>query len=123
MSGADATPAPDQASWTPAILRDVRTDTRKRAAALVLAILVGLAVAWVHWLGLFVAGALVGLVSRSLPRALVWGAVVGTLALVLTVLTSPMGPVAFVAVRPPVYVTLAAGLLAPIWGSLARLVV
>lgn len=124
MSGAETDPwlVADPA-WRPDHLTEIRTDPRKHAAALAVAILVGLAVAWVHWLGLFVAGALVGLVSPSVPRAVGWGFLVGGLAIVLTVVTSPMGPAAFVAFRPPAYVTLAAGLLAPIWGSLARLVV
>ncbi|WP_254838649.1 hypothetical protein [Natronomonas marina] len=110
-------------SWTPAALTAVRTDPRKRAVALVVAAVVGLAVAWVHWLGLFVAGALVGLVSRSLPRAVAWGLVVGALAVAVTVLTHPTGVGEFLALRPPVYVTIGAGLLAPAWGSLLRGVV
>lgn len=122
MSGADVERVPDEASWTPVLLSEVRANARRRAVALALAMVAGLAVAWVHWLGLFVAGALVGLVSRSLPRAVVWGVVVGLLAIVLTALASPMGPVTFVTFRPPVYVTLAAGILAPVWGSLVRLV-
>ena len=83
----------DEPSWVPNALTAVRADPRRRAVALVVAAAVGLAVAWVHWLGLFVAGALVGLVSRSVPRAVGWGLVVGVLALAGAVLTHPvMGP-------------------------------
>jgi len=111
-------------SWTPAALTAVRADRRKRAVALALAAVVGLGAAWLHWLGLFVAGALVGLVSRSLPRAVVWGLGVGSLAVALTVLAHPlMGAGEFVALTPPVYVAVVVGLLAPVWGSLLRGVV
>jgi hypothetical protein len=114
-------PDPD---WTPEALTAVREDRRKRSLALVAAAAVGLALAWVHWLGLFAAGALVGLVSRTLPRALLAGLVVGVLAVVATVLASPVMEVGeFLALTPPVYVTVAAALLAPAWGSLVRGVV
>ncbi len=109
------------ASWPPTRLTVVRSDPRTRAAALAAAVVVGLAVAWLHWLGLVVAGALVGVVSRSPARAVAGGLVVGALAVGLTVLTHPIGPAAFLAFRPPVYVTLGVGLAAPVWGSLVRL--
>ena len=114
----------DEPSWVPNALTTVRADPRRRAVALVVAAVVGLAVAWVHWLGLFVAGALVGLVSRTVPRAVGWGLVVGVLALAGTVLTHPvMGPREFLALSPPAYVAVAAGLFAPAWGGLVRGVV
>jgi hypothetical protein len=121
---------PDVEAWTrrhadltPAPLAAVRADPRKRAVAIPAAVVVGLAVAWLHWLGLVVAGALVGLVSRSVPRAVAWGFVVGLVAIGLTLLTHPIDVAGFLAFRPPLYVTAAAGLLVPVWGSLARLVV
>ena len=102
-------------------LTAVRADPRWRAVALAVAAVVGLAIVWVHWLGLFVAGALVGLVSRSVPRAVGWGLVVGVLALAGTVLTHPvMGPREFLALSPPAYVAIASGLGAPAWGGLVR---
>jgi hypothetical protein len=111
------------ASPTPAALAALRADPRRRAVALAAALVVGLALAWVHWLGLVVAGALVGVASRSLPRAVLWGLVVGVLALAVTVVGHPMGVGEFLSLRPPVYVALAAGLVAPVWGSLVRGVV
>jgi len=94
---------------------------RYQPAVLVAAALVGLALAWIHWLGLFVAGGLVGLVSRTLPRAVVAGLAVGVLALVGHVLASPvMNAGEFLALTPASYVTIAAALLAPVWGSLVR---
>lgn len=94
---------------------------RYQPAVLVAAALVGLALAWVHWLGLFVAGALVGLVSRTLPRAVVAGLAFGVLALLGHVLASPaMTAADFLALTPASYVTIAAALVAPVWGSLIR---
>ena len=125
MSGPDVA-ASDRsaASSIPAALTAVRADPRRRAVALLVAAVVGLAVAWIHWLGLFVAGALVGLVSRSVPRAVGWGLAVGALALALTVFVHAiMSLQEFLALSPPVYVAVAAGLAAPAWGALVRGVV
>jgi len=121
MSGAKVD---GEGSPTPAALVALRADSRRRAVALAVAVVVGLALAWVHWLGLVAAGGLVGLVSRSLPRAVLWGLVVGVLALAVTVLAHPvMGPQEFLSLSPPVYVAIAAGVVAPVWGSLVRGVV
>lgn len=99
----------------------VRTAPRRRRFALVLALGAGLALAWVHWLGLFVAGALVGLVSENLPKALAAGLGVGVLALALTVLASPaIGAGEFLALSPASYVAAGASLLLPTWGALVR---
>lgn len=105
----------------PAFLTTVRTEPRKRYAALAVAVVLGLGAAWVHWLGLLLAGALVGVVSRTVPRAVAAGLGVGVAALVLTVLASPtMGPGEFLALTPPAYVAISAGLVLPAWGSLIR---
>ncbi|EJN58067.1 hypothetical protein [Halogranum rubrum] len=112
------TPATD---WTPQWLAAVRADRRRRLVALVLVALVGLGLAWIHWLGLFVAGALVGLVSKSLPRAIVAGVALGVVVLFVQLLVTPaMNASEFVALTPASYVTVAAGVLAPTWGSLVR---
>lgn len=106
--------------WTPGFLVAARGH-RYQPAVLLVAALVGLAVAWTHWLGLFVAGGLVGLVSRTLPRAVLAGLVVGVLVLLGHVLASPaMDPDEFLALTPPAYVTVAAALVAPTWGALVR---
>ncbi|WP_336037015.1 hypothetical protein [Halobacterium yunchengense] len=52
----------------------------ERGFALAGVVLVGLALAAVHWLGLLVGGAGVGLLARSWPRALAGGAGFGALA-------------------------------------------
>lgn len=119
---AEETPADDPVR--PGFLTTVRTEPRKRYAALAVALVVGLGAAWVHWLGLVVAGALVGLVSRTVPRAVAAGLGVGVAALALNVLASPtMGPGEFLALTPPAYVAIGAGLVGPVWGSLIRGVV
>jgi NAD(P)-dependent dehydrogenase (short-subunit alcohol dehydrogenase family) len=112
------------ATWTPAALSALRADPRRRAVALVVGAAVGLGLAWVHWLGLFAAGALVGLVSRTLPRAIVAGVAVGVVVLLATVLAAPaMSAGEFLSLSPPAYVAVAAGIVAPAWGSLVRGVV
>lgn len=99
-------------------------ERRSQPHVLLAAALVGLAVAWIHWLGLFAAGAFVGLVSRTFPRAVAAGFAVGVLALVATIFASPaMSAGEFLALAPATYVTVAAALVAPLWGSLIRGVV
>lgn len=108
-------------SRTPGALADIRDRRRRRLVALVAGALVGIALVWVHWLGLFVAGALVGLASRTLPRALIAGLAVGVLVLAVQVVAIPgMDPGEFFALGQAADVTAAAALIAPVWGSLVR---
>lgn len=111
-------------SWTPAWLDSVRRRPNRRRALVVAAGLLGLGLAWLHWLGLILAGILVGLFTRTVPRAVFAGIGVGALVLVLHVLASPVmsGP-EFLALTPLSYVSIAVALVAPIWGSLVRAVV
>lgn len=119
-AGDEPTEVPSRA-LTPRALSELRERRARRLAALVAAALVGIALAWVHWLGLFVAGALVGLASRTLPRALIAGLAVGVLVLAVHVVAIPgMDPGEFVALEPASTVTMAAALIAPTWGSLVR---
>jgi hypothetical protein len=102
----------------------LRADDRQRRVALAGAVVVGLALVAVHWAGLFVAGALVGLTRRSLVRALVAGLAFGVLVLaVFFLLTPPVTPGNVLAVAPLSYVTVAVTLAGPVWGALARGVV
>jgi hypothetical protein len=111
-------------SWTPSFLIEMRESPIQRRVLLVVALLAGLALAWFHWAGLFFAGALVGLVSKTVPRAACAGFVVGVLVLGAHVLTIPaMGAGEFVALSPPSYLAVAAALLMPLWGSFVRGVV
>lgn len=110
--------------WSPEFLTGVRESPTQRRVVLVVAVLVGVAFAWFHWFGLFLGGALVGLVSKSVPRAVVAGLVVGVVVLALHIFGSPvMGPDEFLSLSPPSYVAIAAALLMPLWGSLVRGVV
>lgn len=118
------TSAGSDASRIPSLLATVRESGRWRASALVVAALIGIGVAWIHWIGLFVAGALVGLVSATLPRAVLAAFAVGGVVLLVQVLGTPgMAVVEFVSLTPPAYVAIAAAFGAPVWGSLIRGVV
>lgn len=54
---------------------------------MVVAILAGLVAAWVHWAGLFLGGALVGLASATRGRALLAGFGFGVLVVAVFVVT------------------------------------
>jgi hypothetical protein len=119
VGSTDGTTDEPGSALTPRFLIALREHRRRRAVVLPAATVLGVALAWVHWLGLFVAGGLVGLASTSLSRALFAGLVVDVLVLVLNVLVVPaMGAGEFVGLRPASYLTVAAGLIAPLWGSL-----
>ncbi|WP_202614566.1 hypothetical protein [Halostella litorea] len=101
-----------------------RADDRRRRIALVVALVAGVGVAWLHWLGLVFAGALVGLTRRSLPRALAAGVAVGVIVLATFVLLSPaMGAGELLALGQPAYVAVGSALALPLLGSLTRGVV
>ena len=61
-------------------LAEIRAERRARWFALAAAVVVGLAAAQVHWYGLFLGGALVGLVSKTARRGLLAGVAFGILA-------------------------------------------
>ena len=110
--------------WTPSVLVAIRETRKTRWIALLAAGVLGLGLAWAHWLGLFAAGALVGLVSRDVPRAVAAGLAMGLVVLAVQVLAIPaMGPGEFLRLSPPSYLAVAAALVAPAWGSLVRGVV
>lgn len=104
-------------------LTALRTDETRRRQALTGAVLLGLVLAWIHWVGLIVAGALVGLTRRRGRWAVLSGIAFGALALLLTILLSPMSVGEFAALKSVNYLTTASGLLLPAWGSLARYVI
>ncbi|AXR78548.1 hypothetical protein [Natrarchaeobaculum sulfurireducens] len=101
-------------------LETVRSDGRAHALALGVAIVVGLGLASLHWVGLIVAGALVGLVSPTLGRA-VAGAIGVGLIVLLTFAVSLGGAIGpALAMTPVSYLVAAAGIGLPIFGSLVR---
>lgn len=69
----------------PATLTDrltaLRSNPRTRWLGFAIGAIVGLALASIHWVGLVVGGALVGLFARDLPRAVVAGLAFGVVAL------------------------------------------
>ena len=115
-ASADREPAPDARSS----LERIRTDPRLHAVALSIAVAVGLAAAWLHWLGLVVGGMLVGVVSRTLLRAALGG--LGFGVLVLLVFAVSLGPAAWVVLEmaPVSYLVVAAALGLAVLGSLLR---
>lgn len=108
------------ASRAGAGLERVRTDVRAHALAVVVAVAVGLAAAWVHWSGLIVGGALVGLTARTLPRAVAGGFAFGVVVLVAFVASLGDSTWRALEMAPIAYVTVAAALGLPVLGSLVR---
>jgi apolipoprotein N-acyltransferase len=106
-------------------LRRVREESRPHWVGLALAVVVGLVVSTVHWLGLVLGGVLVGLVAASLPRALLSGLGFGLIVLLVwwltLVLSGEVGKVAATGELAGLGVVMA--LVAPVLGSLARGVV
>jgi hypothetical protein len=95
-------------------LSEVRTGRRSDLALLV-ATVVGLAAASVHWAGLVVGGVLVGLLATSVSRAVVQGLTFGGIALALLVarLWWRGGLDAYVATGPLFALSVGLGFLLP----------
>ena len=118
-----ATGEPTAPSESPSLRDRVRTEPRPHAVALVAALMAGVGLASVHWLGLIAAGALASLVAPTLRRGVGYALLAGVVA--LAAFAVALGPAAGAASEmvPAVYVTVAAGLGLPLFGSLARAVV
>lgn len=105
-------------------LTQLRGDARERRLALAAAVVAGLGLSALHWIGLFVAGALIGLTRQSLGRALAAGFAFGVAVLaVFFVVTPLLSPGNVLVLAPLSYVTIALALVAPAWGALVRGVV
>jgi len=106
-------------------LARIRTEPRAHWVALVVAIALGLAAASVHWLGLVVGGALVGLVTTGLKRALLAGLGFGVLAVLAwlgsLLIAGSLGDVLGMGLFP--WLGVGIGIAAPALGSLLRGVV
>ncbi|UWG47532.1 putative membrane protein [Halanaeroarchaeum sp. HSR-CO] len=102
------------------ILDRIRHRRKFRIAALLATSAGGLVLVWVHWIGLIVAGALVGLVSPDLRAAVVSAGGFGLLVLAVFIL--PRGAIAprVVSMDPIIYITVGGALLLPVLGSLVR---
>ncbi|MCU4752025.1 hypothetical protein OB919_08515 [Halobacteria archaeon AArc-curdl1] len=101
-------------------LERVRANPRLRQGALVVAVAVGITLTWLHWLGLLVGGALVGLVSKTLPGAVGAGAGFGLLVLLVFALTLGGSVWPVLEMTPVSYLVVAAALGIPMLGSLVR---
>jgi hypothetical protein len=106
-------------------LARLRTDDRERRIATVAAVVVGLALAWVHWLGLVVGGALVAIPRRRFLTAplagLAFGAVVLAAFGAWLALVGALG--AALGMGRIALVSVGLGLALPLAGSLVRGVV
>ena len=102
-------------------LATLRADDTQRRVALIVAVILGVAATAIHWVGLFVAGALIGLTRRSLPRALAAGLGFGVLVVGLFFVATPLiTPGNLFVLAPLSYVTVGIALVGPVWGALAR---
>jgi hypothetical protein len=110
---------------TTTALDRIRTDPFVHWVALVAAVVVGLALGNVHWIGLVAGGALVGLVATTLKRALLAGLGFGITVLLVwagwLVVNGVFGKV--LATGQFVGIAVAVGIVAPLLGSLLRGVV
>lgn len=105
-------------------IETIRGDDRRRRIAFAGALFVGLGLTWIHWTGLVIAGALLGVTRQRLLTALMAGLGFGVFAVALSVLAVPAVSIgAFTTLTPLNYATLIAGVLLPIWGSLTRYVI
>lgn len=103
-------------------LERARTEPRVHGPAVAGAIVVGLVISWFHWLGLVLGGALVGLVSPTVRRALVGGLGFGVVVLIAFAVTLGESAVVVAGTTPVVYVAVVAAIGLPLLGSLVRIV-
>ncbi|MDZ7730766.1 MAG: hypothetical protein U5K37_07365 [Natrialbaceae archaeon] len=98
----------------------VRTEPRYMAVGLAVAVVIGVLLAFVHWFGLVIGGALVGLVSRSLPVAIASAVGFGVVVIVVFVATLGEPAATVTEMQPIVFITLGAPIGLPVIGSLIR---
>lgn len=101
----------------------VRTQPGPHRVAIVVAVVVGLGLAWFHWLGLLLGGMLVGFVARTFRRALLAGLGFGVVVLAVFAVTVAGSLGQTLAMTPPIYLTIGAALGLPTFGALVRAVV
>lgn len=103
-------------------LDETRADDRRRWLLSVVGVVVGLALAWVHWLGFVVGGALVALPQVSFPRGMLAGLGFGVLSVVVFTIwfatVTAFGT--YLAMGQVLVVSAAAPLVFAVLGSLAR---
>ncbi|WP_158056664.1 hypothetical protein [Halorussus halophilus] len=106
-------------------LETLRTNSRARWIAFALAILLAVAVATIHWVGFVLGGALAGLASKNLKRALLAGFAVGVVSWLVWVAFLATGGITmkYFAMGQILAVSAAIPIAASVVGSLARGVV
>ena len=106
-----------------AALERVRTEPRAHWLAVLVVVPIGLLLAWLHWLGLVVAGALVGFISPTVWHGLVGALGFGVLVLAAFAIGLEDSAWRVLEMTPAVYVTVASALGLPALGALFRGVV
>lgn len=101
-------------------LDEIRTEPRQNALAIVVAVILGLFLAFIHWFGLILGGAAVGFVSRSLPLAILGAIGFGVLVLAVFAISLGSAAVLVPGMAPIVYVTVGAAFGLPVLGALVR---
>ncbi|SNZ03191.1 hypothetical protein SAMN06269185_0213 [Natronoarchaeum philippinense] len=119
-SGGSKSNSTDAADRLRETLDLARTQRRSHAVALAGAAALGLVLAWLHWLGLVAAGALVALVAPSIRRGVAYALAFGVLVLVAFAVSIGDAALLVPEMRPIVYVTVGAAVGLPLLGSLAR---
>jgi hypothetical protein len=98
----------------------MRATPSSRRIAFFTALVVGLGFSVLHWTGLVLGGALVGITRPRLRSAVLAGVVFGLVAASVTFLVG--GLHLFDTLRPVSYGTVGLGVILSLWGSLARYV-
>lgn len=101
-------------------LGTIRTRPRPHFVAMVITAFVGLFLVWLHWFGLILAGALVGIVSPSLRNGVFSALGFGILVIALFLLSHVTVTTRVLSMEPIIYITLLSALVLPILGSLVR---
>lgn len=101
-------------------LETLRTDLTLNSAAFLGVVVIGLAITWFHWSGLLIAGLLIGVISRSLPAAVLNAILFGAVVLVAFGITEGVAVLEYHELTPIIYVTVGSAFGLPIFGSLLR---
>lgn len=111
---------PEEGGRRQPTLERIRTDRRLHLGALTVAVGIGVVLAWLHWLGLVVGGALLGVVSPTLRYALAAAGGFGLVVFGVFALTLGDSVVPALTMRPIIYVTAASAVGLPVFGALVR---
>lgn len=101
-------------------LYTIRTRPSHHFVAMLVTAFVGLFLVWLHWFGLVLAGALVGIVSPSLRNGVFSALGFGILVIALFLLSHGTVVPRVLGMEPIIYITLLSALVLPMLGSLVR---